>query len=92
MFQQTVRKSSSESGEKLLSVDDVISLVSLISRDVIGCKTRVKFIHSNWSVLIPLLLVKLSNSVFSLFISFVYVASKEKCQIWHTKLMSRRQK
>ena len=71
-----MRKSSSESSEKLLSVDDVISqsgqlkLIGQFSRDCIGCKTRVKFFNSNWSVLIRLLLVKLSRSVCGLFIGF----------------------
>ena len=55
-------KSSSESNEKLLSVDDVVSgplkLIGQFSRDVIGCMTRAKFVNSNWSVSIRLLLVK----------------------------------
>ena len=60
MFQQPERKPSSESSGKLFSVDDVRSLVlKLIGQfchDVIGCKTRVKFVNSNWPVLICLLL------------------------------------
>ena len=47
-----MRKSSSESSEKLLLVDDVISsgtlmLIGQLSRDVIGCRTRVNFVNSN---------------------------------------------
>ena len=51
-------------------------LIGQFSRDVIGSKTRVKFVNSNWSVSIRLLLVKLSRSVCSLFIGFVYVVNK----------------
>ena len=36
-----------------------LKLIGQFSRDVIGCKTRVKFINSNWSVSLRLLLVKL---------------------------------
>ena len=70
-----MRKSSSESSEKLLSVGDVISLIGQFSRDVIGCKTRVKSVNSNRSVSIRLLLVKLSCSVCGLFVGFVYVVN-----------------
>ena len=43
--------------------------------DVVGCKTRVKSVNSNWSVSIRLLLVKLSRSVRGLFVGFVYVVN-----------------
>ena len=48
---------------------------SLLRLDVIGCKTRVKSVNSNWSVSIRLLLVKLSRSVRGLFVGFVYVVN-----------------
>ena len=51
-------------------------LIGQFSRDVIGCKTCVKLINSNYSVSIRLLLVKLSRSVCGLFIGFVYVVNK----------------
>ena len=50
-------------------------LIGQFSRDVIGFKTRVKFVNSNWSVSIRLLLVKLSPSVCSLVIGFVIVVN-----------------
>ena len=51
-------------------------LIGQFSRDVIGCKTRVTFVNSNWLVSIRLLLVELSRSVCSLFIGFVYVVNE----------------
>ena len=70
-----MRKSSSESSEKLLSVGP-LKLIGQFSRDVIGCKTRVGFINSNWSDSIRLLLVKLIRAVCGLFVGFVYVVNK----------------
>ena len=57
-------------------------MIGQFSCDVIGCKTRVKFINSNRSVSIRLLLVKLSRSVCGLFVGFVYVVNKslERCR------------
>ena len=83
-----MRKSSSESSGKFLSVDDVKSLVRCkvicqFSRDVIGCKTRVKSVISNWSVSIQSIVSRtLNRSVCSLFIGFVYVVNKSfvRCQ------------
>ena len=56
-----MQKSFSESSEDKLSVDDVIKSGPLnmndrLSHDVIGCKPRVKFVDSHWSVSICLLL------------------------------------
>ena len=50
-------------------------MIGQFSRDVIGCKTRVQSVNSNWSVSIRLLLVKLSRSVCGLFVGFVYVVN-----------------
>ena len=50
-----------------------MKLIGQFSHDVIGCKTCVKSVNSNWSVSICLLLVKLSRSVCGLFVRFVYV-------------------
>ena len=49
-----MRKSSSESSEEQLSVDDVVksgplNVIGLFSHEVIGCKTRVTF--NNYSSL-----------------------------------------
>ena len=51
-------------------------LIGQLSRDVIVCKTRFTFVSNNWPVSIRILLVKLSRSVCSLFVGFVYVANK----------------
>jgi len=40
------------------------------------CKTRVKFVNRNRSVLIHLLLVKFSQSVCGLLVGFLYVVNK----------------
>ena len=47
-----------------------------LSRDFIDCNARVKFVNSNWSVPIRLLLVKLSRSVRDPFVGLVYVVNK----------------
>lgn len=43
--------------------------------------THDKFVSSNWSVLICLLLVKLRSSVYRLFIAFVYMLNKPFCKV-----------
>ena len=47
-FRQPMQKSSSESSEKLWSVDKSgpLKLIGQFSGDAIGCKTRVKFVNS----------------------------------------------
>ena len=65
-----MRKSSSESGEEWLSVDDVImsgllNVIGQFSREVIGCKTRVEFVNSHWSVSIRLLFFGLFVGLFT---------------------------
>ena len=58
-----------------MSVDNVIEsgpldVIGQFSHDVIGCKTRVKFVNSHWSVLIRLLFVDLFVGLFT---SLIYV-------------------
>ena len=50
-----MRKLSPESSEKLLSVDESgpLKLIGQFSRDVIGCKARVKSVNSKWQCLTP---------------------------------------
>ena len=55
-----MRKSSLESSEKLMSVDDVIrsgplKLIGQFSCDVSGCNTCVKFVNTNLTKLIRVL-------------------------------------
>ena len=53
-------------------------MIGQFSHDVIGWKTRVKFVISQWSVSIYLLVVKLhaSQSIRSLFVGFIYIVNK----------------
>ena len=41
----------------LLSLLDLLNMIGQFSRDVIGCKTNVKFVISHWSISIRLLFV-----------------------------------
>ena len=53
-------------------------MIGQFSHDFIGWKTRVKFVISQWSVSIHLLLVKLHEiqSIRSLFVGFIYIVNK----------------
>ena len=73
---QPAQRSSSESSEKYLSVDDVtkagpLNVIGQLSSDVNGCKIRVNFVNSHWLASIRLL-----------FVGFVYVVNKwfVRCQ------------
>ena len=61
--------------QKQVNTSASLKLIGQFSRDVIGCKTRVKSVNSNWSVSIRLLLVKLSRSVCGLLVGFVYIVN-----------------
>jgi len=51
----------------------LLKVICQFSDDGIGCRTRVKFVLSHWSVLICLLLVKLSWSVRGPFVGFIHI-------------------